>query len=169
MINDLDLDVLYSSQQIARWHIHAACVSQTVGQHVAGMFAVIEKFCPNPSANLFRAILYHDAGELKTGDWPHDMKEEYPELRQIEEYAAAKFFEENGFPEIELTAPEKLWLKFADNYEVFVFLSRQVKNGNYLTDKLREIMTRALMDSNVIAQQLKPYGYFSEADEESIN
>lgn len=165
MTNDLDLDVLYSSQQTARWHIHAACVSQTVGQHVAGMFAVLEKFCPNPSVNLFRAILYHDAAEIKTGDWPHDMKEEYPELRQIEEYAALKFFEEHNFPEIDLTPPEKLWLKFADNFEVYVFLSQQVKNGNYLTEKLREIMARALYDANQIAAELRPYGYFQEASE----
>jgi 5'-deoxynucleotidase YfbR-like HD superfamily hydrolase len=169
MTNDLDLESLYSSMRVSRWHTHAACVKQDVGQHTIGMLAVLEKFHPSPSANLMRAILYHDAAEIKTGDFPHEMKEEFQELRAIEEFATAQYFAEKSFPEIELTAEEKLWLKFCDNYEVFVFLSQEVLNGNYLTGALREIMNKALARANDIAIQLKAYGWFTEANEEMVN
>lgn len=165
MTSDLDLDALYSSMRVCRWHTHAACVKQDVGQHTIGMLAVLEKFHPSPSANLMRAIIYHDAAEIKTGDFPHEMKEEFPELRAIEEFAAAQYFDEHNFPEIELTEDEKLWLNFADNMEVYIFLSQEVVNGNYLTGTLREVMGNALVKANEFALKLKAYGWFTEPEE----
>jgi len=69
----------------ARWHAgpYAAWLAHTgdtVAAHSGRMAAMCAYLWPDASAALYRAIACHDAGEAYSGDVPHGVKQERPDL-----------------------------------------------------------------------------------------
>ena len=68
-----------------RWHAgpYAAWLAHTgdtVAAHSGRMAAMCAYLWPDASAALYRAIACHDAGEAYSGDVPHGVKRDKPEL-----------------------------------------------------------------------------------------
>lgn len=110
----------YLAGKIKRWH---TCIGleQTLADHSQGVAAVIALLHPNPSANLLKTALFHDYGELITGDIPSPAKKDpvlSKRLKELEAEGRASM----GIPEWPLTEEERHWLALADAYETFMFL-----------------------------------------------
>lgn len=158
------LTELYEASRLFRWHTHQLPISQNLADHSYGVALIISIMHPNPSVNLLKAALWHDLHESRLGDWPFTAKEESPSLREFEKAYEQKFRMEMGI-EYKLEADEQLWLTFADRLESFYFLS----NVMFISPKLQEIRIEALTLANQAAMGLQAFGFFLEADEDSIN
>lgn len=76
----MDLDPRHCFQ-VKRYHTFPTLQSQTVGEHTCQVLRIYSEMFGPPSAEVVQGILWHDAGELWTGDVPFDAKRAYPELR----------------------------------------------------------------------------------------
>ncbi len=153
----------YTTGETFRWHNKPGIPSQSVKHHTAGMLMLLIKLHPNPSANLMRAIVEHDLPETDGFffDAPHDAKEEFPVLREIEKFVEARFREYFQLPVIELTEIERLWLKYLDGLETICYITTSVSSDNPVANKIydrQEIVTLAL------EKQLKALGFLNEPE-----
>jgi 5'-deoxynucleotidase YfbR-like HD superfamily hydrolase len=119
-----------SGLQVARWHTCRTNRPQSVGEHTAGLLAIIFEIC-EPSIQLVRAALEHDVTESFTGDLPAPMKWKSTalnrELEELEEDLKAR----NGLvPGDALPPNELMLLKFADSMELFFFVIEELHSGN---------------------------------------
>lgn len=112
----------YMCGKIKRWHTHFG-LKQTVADHSWGVATIISLMHPNPSANLLKAALLHDAGEFFTGDVPSPAKQANPELKILLDKIERDAMTKMQIPVFSLTEEEQLWLKFADIYEAYCFLT----------------------------------------------
>lgn len=164
MIENTSLPEIYEAGFVKRWHTHLMPIEQNLGHHQWGVATIIAVLHPNPSVELLKAALTHDCHEKILGDWPFTAKEENPSLREFEKAYEQKFRYEHNIA-YKLEADEQLWLTFADRLESFYFLS----NVMFISPKLQEIKIEALTLANQAAMGLRAFGFFLEADEESIN
>jgi hypothetical protein len=153
----------YISADTRRYHNKRGIPIQTVKEHSFGMLLLLLKLHPNPSANLMRAIIEHDLPETD-GYWmdaPHDLKEKYPILREIEDIQEKKFRARFNLTENKLTEVEKLWLKYLDGLEVICYIEVNIPEPN---PQSQEIYNRQMEKTTAIEQQLKAFGFFTEPD-----
>lgn len=110
----------YLSGKVRRWH---TCVGldQTNADHSHGVAFVIAMLHPNPSANLLKAALFHDLGELGSGDMPSPAKRDKILAERIK-VLQQETLRQLRIPEINLTEEEQDWLSFADAYETYMFI-----------------------------------------------
>ena len=74
---------LRAAGQVKRYHTQTTIQSQTVSEHTWQMLRIWLELFGRPSADIATAIVLHDVGEEKTGDLPHMVKRDYPELKRI--------------------------------------------------------------------------------------
>jgi 5'-deoxynucleotidase YfbR-like HD superfamily hydrolase len=151
-MDKMKLGALRQSIGIRRWHTHRN-LNQSLGDHIAGMHMIIEVYHPNPSVDLLRAINLHDAHEVKFGDLPFSAKTS--ELRALEKAAQEVFLMSNDIDFPSLSDEELLWMKFADQFDAYLFLCEEP----CLTDKQELIKRRAFEEATAYAAKLNEYGY----------
>lgn len=99
------------------------------GQHSFDMLTLALELRPETSANMMRAIIYHDLGERWVGDMPHPAKGESPEHaakgQELEEVIASRL----GW-QFKLTTAEKRWIRALDRLEFLLWADDQVNLGN---------------------------------------
>lgn len=123
---------LREAGNVERCHTLPHADTYSVGKHVYDMLALLVVLHPNPSAQLFRAIVYHDAHERWTGDIPGALKYLTPDLARYMDEQKDRIDDMVGYgPYLEfLTADEKKWLKALDRIEFFLWCEDQVAMGN---------------------------------------
>lgn len=153
----------YLSADTRRYHNKRGVPIQSVKEHFAGMLLLLLKLHPNPSANLMRAIIVHDLPETDGFfcDIPHDLKEEYPVFREIENKKTAEFHEHFGIPEVKLTEVEQIWLKYLDGLECICYIETNVPEPN---PQSFDIYNRQMEKTNALQQQLMTFGFFTEPE-----
>lgn len=116
-----DIEKLYVASKVKRWHTHHG-PSQNLAEHSFGVAMIIAAWHPDPSSALLKAALYHDLHEKRFADIPWSTKREHRELPNIEEVARQSFLGEVGLFDFVLSDEDALWLKFADQYEAYLYL-----------------------------------------------
>lgn len=152
----------YISLDTRRWHTKREIPIQTVKEHTVGMLLLLDVLHPNPSANLMRAILRHDAHENISFDAPHELKNRYPVLREIDAQADAEFHQQFGIPQIQLTEDEELWLSYLDGLEVLFFIDANVQHPSQQSMEIYDNQMRRCIE---FESMLKKRGFFAEAHE----
>jgi len=123
----------YAAGQVKRWHTATHVFrQQNVMEHSGGVAMWITLFHPNPSAQLLKAALVHDLGELKTGDMPRWAKQMNPEIEVLLNRLEETVLDIHGLNDwIDgLPDDEKQWLHGADLFDAFMFLLHNAAAGN---------------------------------------
>lgn len=104
----------------------------TVGQHSYDALSLLFLLHPDPSMNLVKAVLWHDAAERWLGDVPAPAKWDDEDLRIAYEKAERGVLRKWGFDEglKRLTDPEQDWLAAVDKLELWLWCMDQVAMGN---------------------------------------
>jgi len=161
-----ELIALYETLDVKRWH-REKIPAQTTCDHSGKMALLCISLHPNPSANLLKAIILHDAEEYLTGDFPSEVKEQHPELQKVEEKARLDFLQmfelENPF--IKLTNDDFLWLKYLDRLEVLLYIETTVGSSNVHASDIFERQVEFVV---TLENQLKACGYLTEPDNKNL-
>lgn len=132
-----------------RWHAEDIIGEERVDSHTWGMLAILYILIPpltgqRPSADLLEAVTFHDSpGEPFSGDIPYGAKQAFPELRAADHAIGARTCAAIGVRGTEaLSEGDAWWLAFADMGQAYLFLKRQVAQGNQLVrDKVQHCAT----------------------------
>lgn len=156
-----ELFEFYETGQTTRYHNKPGIPKQTVAEHSFAMLLLLTKLHPDPSARLMQAIIRHDLPESDGFffDAPHDAKEEWPALREIEKSAEQSFNEHFELQPVQLTEVEKLWLKYLDGLEVLFYLVHVLPQS---TNRAQEIYERQWNNTAELEKKLQAHGYLIE-------
>jgi hypothetical protein len=134
------LHTLFEAYAVKRYHTMRALREQTVGEHSAGVAALVIMLEPNARTALLRAALLHDTEELETGDMPAPTKWKHPDLAKELDRATGCFYDANPSldPRLgELTPHERRVLVFCDMLDGAMWCHAEVRMGNrYALDVL---------------------------------
>ena len=119
------------SGQVMRYHTWPTLTQQSTGEHSWQVLRIYTEMFGPPSSAVAVYILYHDSGELHTGDLPFPAKRNSSVLKEectrIEEAAIRKM---TGGSMPELTREEGLKVKICDLVEMNEFGAHEVRLGN---------------------------------------
>ena len=114
---------------VSRCHAKTLFREYSVGHHSFNMMALLSILHPEPSAELYRAILWHDVAERWTGDIPTPLKRQFPEIKEKLMVFESKLIGQLTKP-FELKHEEKLWLKAVDMLDLWLWAREEVALGN---------------------------------------
>lgn len=147
------LEYLYSSGGTRRYH-NRPKLDQNVKEHSWGVAVIIISLHPNPSVNLLKAAVLHDASETVFGDFLSPAKNAFPLLKELDIKCNDLFWEDifkkYGVKYPDLNEEEIVWLNYADIYECYLFAKEEEKE---------DIIVDALNKSNILAEKLREFGY----------
>lgn len=122
---------LRESGAVSRFHTQTMHKENNVAAHSWGVAMLIICLHDNPSKELIAAALFHDAGELISGDTPYTSKLLDSNLDASLKAIEKKFLIENGIDyEAYLTELEKAWLKACDMLDLIFTCTEEMDLGN---------------------------------------
>ena len=114
---------LWLSGRVLRWHTNPrmAGTGDRLDGHHARVAQIILQFHHDPSVDLLRAALTHDAGEMDVGDIPSGMKRDMPDVaeRLARVEAVSRDTIAGTFPD--LSESDQTWLRWADRLDAYLF------------------------------------------------
>lgn len=126
---------------VRRFHTWPVLREQTVAEHSWQVVRILYAVWPDPPAHLVVAALFHDVGEIATGDLPSYAKARSSNLRQaaeeMENAAWLAMCLPWGVPAPELlTTDELVVLKFCDRMELLEHSFQEGMLGNRFADPM---------------------------------
>lgn len=121
---------IYKAGGVRRYHTALHLQPQDIASHTWGVMAIILHINPWPSISLIRAAVYHDVGEVITGDIPAPFKWDNPDIAKQLEQAEAEAEQKLGLGNNTLTEHEKAMLKIADLGELVLRNVQELMLGN---------------------------------------
>lgn len=154
---------------VQRYHIWPTVQKQNVGHHTFNVLRIYIEMFGAPNPNVTVAIVYHDAGELGTGDIPFDAKRANPDLAQVAERIDSEvaYTVSNGlYHEGIVTAEEAAKIKCADLVEMLEFAIEEMRLGNVhygwqIAEKIIPAVS-VLLNKNLDVFSLSQTNYFYE-------
>lgn len=114
---------------IQRYHT-ARVTPQSVAAHTYGVMNIVLMICEEPpSLELVKAVMWHDVGEIATGDIPAPAKYSDRQLHASLERLEQNFYAVNGL-DTYLSNQELLLLKWADTLELIMYCAEQAYRGD---------------------------------------
>jgi 5'-deoxynucleotidase len=110
-----NLTAVMQSGYCTRWHANPslAHIRETLAEHHGRVAQIICALHPNPSANLIKAALHHDCGEMIVGDLPWPFKQRNAGIADAHAEIEAQVLQDMGVA-VALDPREHQWLKLAD-------------------------------------------------------
>lgn len=125
------LRLLRVSARVIRCHTTPTLHMQSVGEHTFGCLNILYTIDHAPSAQLVRALLWHDAPEAIGGDVPAPAKRLSAKLKEgITEMEAAIIKEYDLIGEDQLTPLERDKLFYCDLMDLAIFSLEEAEMGN---------------------------------------
>ena len=165
--------MLYRLSDLKRYNNMPRIKSESLAEHqyyCALILMKLKDYIINISYSefciLLQYLLIHDIGELYTRDIPHNVKEDYPDLRKLlekienEKIKSIGFDEEIVFP-IEVNEYLKMLFKLCDTLQVIQYCENEKRLGNFSED-IESIKKEALMLSTNQVKWLKKNRVLSE-------
>lgn len=123
------LKVVRESAYVKRCHTIPIHGEYTVAQHCYGALNLLVVAHPDPSANLMKAVLWHDAHERYTGDIPSPALTSDGEFAKLHDRLAERVDRACGLS-VELSDDDRLWLRAVDKAELLLWAKEQLAMGN---------------------------------------
>lgn len=127
---------LLNATNVRRYHTVPIIGEQNLGHHSARVAMIILELDPSKT-HLAQFALYHDLGEVITGDIPAKAKWNHPNLEEVLEEVEHQFFGElcinEPFDRYELEL-----LTIADKLELILFATEQMQLGNSTMRVIRQ-------------------------------
>ena len=120
---------MYEGGQVERCHTLPHHGSYSVAQHSFNMLLLMEALHPDPSKELYSAILRHDLFERWTGDTPTCAKMVMPQLRPDLEEADRILSDRTGIHIPTVEGDDKRWMKALDWLEFLMWVDYQIGLG----------------------------------------
>lgn len=137
---------LHAAARTKRWHTHETIRSQNLADHSWGVAMTVAAISPNWSRGLMFAALTHDLHETELGDIPYPAKRSYPALKDISDNQQLHYEKSNGI-HVTLTREEEAILKWADMYELYLWVRQEYAMGNIAMDRVRTTALSVLTES----------------------
>lgn len=136
---------------VKRCHTEPIIGENTVGQHSAGVAALLLEFTGGQaSAELLKAAIYHDVSEARYGDMPATAKWLFDNGERDAMAEAERAFEEEVGLRANLSEQEKFLLHLADKMELMFFCYEQRLMGNTRVDIIFKRLVDRLEDLSAI-------------------
>lgn len=124
-----------SAGDVRRYHTWRVLQQQTNAAHQWNVARILLAIYPDCSPRLLREALFHDVGEVVSGDAPFPIKRDNPDIKaghdRVERSARSAMVLPWGVPpEADLDDFEKRVLKLADLTEMWEFALDDVNYGN---------------------------------------
>lgn len=147
---------------VKRYHTWPVLREQTVADHTWHVLRIYDKLFGLSSVDLVRAALYHDIGEVRTGDAPFPVKRDNPDLKAA--YNRVEREHRVGLltydPEQLVSDDEIRKLKICDLVEMWEFGMEETLMGNNLAvpivDRTKRIALE-MCDNPVEKMKLERY------------
>lgn len=139
---------------VKRYHTWTTIQQQNVGEHTCQILRIFTEVFGPPGAEVTQAILWHDGGELWTGDVPFDAKRESPQLKDTLsdlDLTAVKFLSAGRYPTT-LPQEDRDRVKVCDLLEMWEFSQMEVRLGN--THYGAQIGVKVLQAAHELAAKL---------------
>jgi group I intron endonuclease len=115
---------------VRRYHTWPTLQQQTVADHTFHVIRIYDALWGPIPANVTRALIWHDAGELAVGDLPFPVKARNPQLKQIVDSLEAEAVTAFGVKLSPLDPEQKARLRVADLLEMTEFGAVELAMGN---------------------------------------
>ena len=133
---------LRESGNVLRYHTQQTIKQNSIAAHSWGVAALILILNPRASKELIAAALFHDAGELISGDTPYTSKLLDSQLSKSLKTIETNFLNEQNINfEGSLTLDEHLWLKACDMLDLVFFCLDEIEMGN---DKIYPVLQNGI-------------------------
>lgn len=137
--------MLYRLSDLKRYNNMTRIKSESLAEHQYYCALILMKLKPyiynityQEYCILLQYILIHDIGELYTGDIPHNVKEDYPDLKKLLEQIENEKLKLLGFNDIigiiEKNNNLKMLFKLCDILQVIQYCENEFKLGNHSKD-----------------------------------
>ncbi len=137
---------IYRSSKVVRYHANPEVINrfmQTNGDHQWGVAALILLLNKNPSMDLVRAAMFHDAPELLAGDMPWPVKVANPEHAKAQAELELVLGDRMGVGQPPLADDEKQWLHLADRLESFLCMQMFGGRDQWKPDLVTALVNQA--------------------------
>jgi 5'-deoxynucleotidase YfbR-like HD superfamily hydrolase len=120
--------------QVKRYHTWPVFRNQTTGEHTWQVMRIYWQIFGPMTAEVSTFILWHDAGELVTGDYPGMFKTMVPEVKPLLDRAERLAVDEMGGSMDQLDGRLKFRAKACDLIDVYEQCSIERLQGNRLVE-----------------------------------
>jgi 5'-deoxynucleotidase YfbR-like HD superfamily hydrolase len=128
----------YLAGKVMRYHAWPTLNTQTVADHSWRVATLIVEVFGAPRAEVIIYALYHDCGEMFSGDLPFMVKTAIPGLADAMKQAEAHGLEQLGIALPVLSKLERAQVKIADLLEMHEFGAMEVLLGNQFGIAVRD-------------------------------
>jgi 5'-deoxynucleotidase YfbR-like HD superfamily hydrolase len=136
---NIPTDSLRYAGLVKRYHTWPVIREQTVAEHTWHVLRIYDQIFGLPSLNAIRAVIYHDVGEVKTGDAPFPVKRENSDMKaaydRVEAIHRSKLLD-GVDPEDSTTVDEHRYLKICDLLEMWEYGVEERAKGNTLAQPI---------------------------------
>lgn len=122
--------------QIKRYHTWPTIHTQTIAEHSYHILRIWSQVWGRPSPEVTLHAIWHDCGEMSTGDVPYPNKLRHPELKEITDHMEVEQLEKYGIELPELDTVDKRRFKITDLLEMFEYCLMETRMGNTYTEPL---------------------------------
>ena len=132
--------MFYRLTDLKRYNNQPRHKSESLAEHqyycaiIIMLLRPILKINRNQYMSLLEYSLIHDIGELYTGDMPHNIKKDFPILKETLDIAEEKFLKQHGLfhieQEVQHNAMLKTIFKLADTIQVIQYCKNEFTLGN---------------------------------------
>jgi len=123
--------------EVLRCHTHGSPdPTYNVARHTFNVVNLLLMLHPDPSVEMIKAAMWHDAPERMTGDIPAVTKWESPELTEALRHLENRIMAHYGL-ETFLDDNEQMWVKCCDRLELYLWASEQWVRGDNRFDFMR--------------------------------
>lgn len=128
----------YLSGKVRRYHAWPTLQTQTVADHSWRVATLLIEVFGLTRAEVLVYALYHDCGEMFSGDLPYTVKTVVPGLADAMKTAEAYGLKHLGIKLPELSLLEKAQVKICDLLEMYEFGKMEVLLGNQFGEAVRD-------------------------------
>jgi len=121
---------ILNAGDVLRYHAAGFRNQQTLAQHQWEVATILPHIYENCSLELLKWALIHDVGEAFTGDIPAPVKKRVPELKVILDKLEKEHLESLGVIVYNVSAEEKLALKWADYLSGMYWCRKCLRQGD---------------------------------------
>lgn len=136
--------------RVQRYHTWPTIKKQTVAEHSWRVATIYMQLFGLPRSPVLAYMLYHDLGELFSGDSPFYAKREFPGLKIATDTAEGIGKRNLGIGAVHLMEEEQANVKISDLIEMFEFGQIEFRMGNQYGDIVSrniKLALRAMKDS----------------------
>jgi hypothetical protein len=145
----MDHDNIHSDSRLAgevqRYHTWPTLRNQTVAEHTWQMMRIWHHLFGAMPPEVSTAILWHDAGELRTGDVPYMAKKDAPTLKVALDRLEEKALVEMGAPAYRtIDREQRIKIKLCDLIEMNEFGIYELARGNMFAEPIAKVTHDAI-------------------------